>query len=180
MAEPVFDFGMNKEEKQLTVKEEKQLAVREEEKQLIHSNSSSPEEQARRFEEVLNDPPAKGYGNIEMWSAKDKAGNNFIAMPNENGEIDAQYQDGEKVKVTLYDPLFEMDLKTLFEGQLAEVPMNVIPNLMDEFGQLVSNEEKDWRPDKAKRDATHWYWVIVGLSFIPMAVVGVAIVTGMW
>lgn len=178
MTDEVFDFGMNKNKKKPSSVIEKKLD--EKKKELVISNSSSPEEQARRFEEVLNNPPVKGYGHLEVWSAKDEAGNDLVAMPHENGEINAQYQDGKEVKVTLYDPLFEMDLKTLFEGQLAEVPMNVIPNLMDEFGQLVSNEEKDWKPEKAKRDMTHWYWIIVGLSFIPLIVVGVMVVTGTW
>jgi hypothetical protein len=145
----------------------------------ILRNTSSPEEQARRFEEVLNDPPVAGYGRVELWSAKDTDGNNFVAMPHDKGEIKAQYQDGKEVNVTLFDPLFELDLKTLFEGQLAEVPMNVIPNLMDEFGQLVSNEEKDWKPEKPKKDFTKWYWVIVGISFIPVIGLGIAMVSGM-
>lgn len=174
-----FDFGMDKKEKKpLPFVEEKKPV--EAKKPVTSSNSSSPEEQARRFEEVLNDPPVKGYGNVEVWSAKDKAGNDFVAMPHKDGETHAQYQDGKEVDVTLFDPLFEIDLLSLFQGQLAEVPMNVIPNLMDEFGQLVSNEEKDWKPDKAKRDWTHWYWIIVFLSFIPMIIVGITILTGMW
>lgn len=173
-----FDFGMDKEKKPLPAIKEN---IPVEKKELVNlSNSSSPEEQARRFEEVFDDPPVKGFDRVELWSAKDEAGNHFIAMPHEDGETQAQYQDGQPVDVTLYDPLFEMDLKTLFDGQLAEVPMNVIPNLMDEMGQLVANEEKDWKPDKAKRDWTNYYWIIIGLSFIPMIIVGVLMLTGAW
>ena len=170
-----FDFKLRKNSKKPVEEPEKKESKKVE---VIQRNSSSPDEQARRFDEVLDDPPLEDHGQVELWSAKDKAGNNFVAMPNENGEIKAQYQDGQDVKVTLYDPLFAIDLKTLFEGQLAEVPMNVIPNLMDEYGQLVANEEKDWKPDKAKRDWTQWYWIIVGLSFIPMVIIGVMVITG--
>ena len=168
-----FDFGMVDEEiakKEKLVKDKKESV----------GDPSSAEEQARRFEEVLNNPPVRDYGRVELFSARDNAGNQFLAMPHDNGEIKAKFQDDKPVRVTLYDPLFEVDLYDLFKGQLAEAPMNVIPNLIDEKCQIVANENKDWRPEKPKRDWTSYYWVIVGISFIPMALVGVAIISGLF
>ena len=165
-----FDIKKTEETKPFIEPEQKQEGT----------DPSSPEEQARRFEEVLKDPPVKGYGKVELYSAKDESGNDYIAMPHENGELDAQFQNGEKVKITLYDPLFEIDLYDLLKGQIAEAPINVIPNLIDEKCQIVANEQKDWKPEKPKRDWTRWYWAIVAVSFVPMILVGVAMFAGYW
>lgn len=172
-----FDFGKETPEK----KEEKKEDVEKKVDAVIEpKDPSSPEELARRYEEVLLDPPVKDYGKVELYRAEDKEGNTCLAMPVEDGEVTGEFEDGSEVKVTLYEPLFEIDLYTLYQGQLSETPINVIPNLIDEKVQIELGEKQIYKPEKVKKDWTQWYWIIVAASFIPMIIIGIAIISGMW
>lgn len=171
------DLFKGKKEK----KKEEKKAEKEVDALIKKGDASSPEEQARRFEEVSRDPPMKGYGKCTLYHAEDNNGNVCLAMPTDDGEATGKFAGGnEEFKVTLYDPLFEIDLFELFQGQLAETPINTIPNLIDEKVQIEMNEKQVWKPEKVKKDWTQWWWIIVAVSFIPMILVGVAMVTGMW
>lgn len=149
--------------------------------ELRKGSSSSSEEQARRYEEVLNDPPETDYGETKLYKAEDENGNITCALVDPvNGETTAKDEKGNEVKVSLLDPLLILDLHALFEGQLAEASMDVIPNLMDEKVQIEMNEKKEYKPEKAKRDLSDWYWVLYAVMFIPLIVIGLLFLGGIW
>ena len=146
----------------------------------IIGSSSSSEEQARRYEEVLNNPPDKDFNKVEVYKAEDEDGNLCCAIVDpENGKATARI-DGEDVKVTLINPLIKFDLFDLFEGQLSEASIDVVPHIMDEKVQIEMNERKEYKPEKAKKDLSNYYWVLYLLMFLPMIIIGLLYLGGIW
>lgn len=170
-----FDFGGDEEE---PVAEKVESVTGP-----IHgTDPSSPEEQARRFEEVMKDPPISGYNKVELYEAKDKDGNIILAMPDPEGPMEAinGYTGDKFGKVQVFDQLFEIDLAELYAGQLSETSINVIPTLIDEACGLVADEKKEWNPAKPKKDFTQWWWLLIVASFVPMILFGISMLSGMW
>lgn len=146
----------------------------------IMGSSSSSDEQTRRYEEVLNNPPEKGKNEVEVYKAIDEDGNLYNAIVNpDDGDVAAKI-DGKDVKVTLIDPLIKFDLFELFEGQLSEASIDVVPHLMSEKVQIEMDERKEYKPEKAKKDLSNYYWVLYLLMFLPMIIIGLVWISGIW
>jgi len=179
---PVFSFDLDDKSKEEPVDEHDKIAKRIDD--IIEhrkGSSSSAEEQARRYEEVLNNPPEPGYDELEYFEAVDDDGNMHTALVDpDDGDTIAKTKDGEEDKVHLLEPLLVLDLYTLFSGQLAEASMDVVPMLMDEKVQIEMNERKEYKPEKPKKDLSNWYWVLYVIIFVPMIIVGLAWLTGIW
>ncbi len=171
-----FNLGDSKEKPSVSDDEHKK-AVEHLDK--IMGSSSSSEEQSRRYEEVLNDPPEKGFNEVEVYKAMDSDDNLCGAIKDPEGDAIAKI-DGEDVKVTLIEPLIKFDLFELFEGQLSEASIDVVPHLMDEKVQIEMNERKEYKPEKAKKDLSNYYWVLYLVMFLPMIIIGLLWLGGIW
>jgi len=125
-------------------------------KQLDESN---PLERAKKFEEVKRFPPEPGYMKVELYEGEQN-GEPVVVSKSKGPD-----GTGDEL-VYVHDPFMTIDLKTAIDADVAAVPSNTVPMLIDQSVQLAMNEKKTFKPEKRKEEF-NWWWLVFGLLCLP-------------
>lgn len=131
-------------------------------------DEENPLERARKFEAVKSSQVEPGYMGVDAFEGEDEDGNKYII---------SMSGSGAKKKIFIHDGMFKTDLNTSISADIAAVPMNVMPMIVDQAQQLVANEKKEFKPKKRKEEF-NWWWVVLGLLMLPGIVLGVLVLIG--
>ena len=84
-------------------------------------------------------------------------------------------QDGRKV--TIFDPVFSMDLREHADGQISDDASTIVPKIIDQSVQFALDEKNTRNPDQRKPLFNYW-WLILLMIMIPVIIVTLMIVRG--
>ena len=117
-------------------------------------DENNPLERAEKFKKVKQNPPQPGYMKVD-----------FYETTNENGEPTIMTKGGGKTFT--HDPFFSIDLNTLIEADVAAVPSNVVPMLIDQNVQLALDERSLFRREDKQKDQFKYWWILLLILLLP-------------
>jgi len=160
-----FDLSkVGKEEEYKKVVEE----VSEKFKEYKELDEENPLERARKFDAVKRTLIEPGYMQVDVYEGEDEDGDKYLI---------SESKSGSKKKILIHDGMFKTDLNTSITADIAAVPMNIMPMIVDQAQQLVANEKKEFKTKKRKEEF-NWWWVVLGLLMIPGIILGILIMLG--
>ena len=180
--EPDYSFKPDKEERSI----EQQVEMK-----LIEQEMRRREKDSIHILDIAKNPPEPDYMKTELLKAelrtKDQDDKDITytvaAMPLEkNGvtpEDNTVFTNKEGDKVKIFDPIFEINLRQMFEGQISDCASTIFPMLMDEYVQLALDEKKARQTEKRKEEFKWWWILVLMMILIPIILITVTVLPGL-
>lgn len=154
-----FDEALTDEEEQETEsKVDKLLKMRD-------LDEANPLERAEKFNMIKKHPVSPGWLEVKCYEVENRDGEPVVLTV-------SKQEDGSIKKVEM-DPFMVIDPYMLYQSNISQCPMNVVPMLIDQAEQQVELRKDTFIRKKEKRGEFNWWWiVIIGLILIgvlPMA-----------
>lgn len=121
-------------------------------------DENNPLERAEKFRKVKQNPPNPDYMKVD-----------FFEVTADDGAPTVETRGGGKTFV--HDPFFSIDLNTLIESDVAAVPSNVVPMLIDQNVQLALDERNLFRREDKQSDQFRYWWILIIILIIPAVLV---------
>jgi len=180
--EPDYSFKTDKAEKSIDQQVEDKL---------IEVEAKRREKDNIHILDIAKNPPEQDYMKTELLKAELKTKDQdekeitmtVVAMPLEKNGITPEdntvftNKDGDKVKI--FDPIFEINLRQMFEGQISDCASTIFPMLMDEYVQLALDEKKARQTEKRKEEFKWWWILVLMMILIPIILITVTVLPGL-
>jgi len=122
-------------------------------------DENNPHEQAKKFNEVKQNPPDPDFMKIELFKERDEQGQDVVVS-------ESKQFDGT-VKRLRHPPIMEFSPYVGFMANIAKCPMNVGDMLIDQAMNMVYEEKKAFKPEKRQNEFNYWWIVFIALLAIP-------------
>jgi len=121
-------------------------------------DETNPLERSKKFKLLKQNIPDPGIMKVDCYEVKDEYGvPKVISISKDfNGKI-------QKIPI---DPFFTVDLNALLQADITSCPSSVMPMMIDEHVQIALAENKDWKPEKVKKEF-NWWWLLFFLLPVP-------------
>lgn len=130
--------------------------------QIRNLDQNNPMEHAIKYDMVKHHMPKPDYMKVEVHEEQDdKTGEIYPVSESEHKDEKGNIV----IKKIRHFPFFVIDLNTAIAANVAQVPMNVVPNLIDMAQDIVWEEKKAYKPEKRKEEFNYW-WIIFILLII--------------
>jgi len=146
-------YKLKKEDEDKSSLDEQHKKTLEEIRRLDKLN---PMEQASKYKAIKDNPPKPGYMKVELFEEKG---------PNEEPVIVSKSGNDGKEKKFKHSPFFAVDLNTLIQANIAAVPSNVVPQLIDQAQRLAVEKKLTFKPEKRMKEFNYW-WIVFILCIV--------------
>jgi hypothetical protein len=86
--------------------------------------------------------------------------------------------NGEQIRI--FDPIFDIDLKQMADGQVSDCASTIFPMLLDQYVNLAVDEKKARAPEKRKEEFKWWWILVLILILVPIILITMTILPGLF